>query len=81
MIRIDSLKFIYFWFFLSLSFTYSPYFGSSIGKYVGDNNATKIFKSSSSKNEIIGILFTNKYCEECHSYDAKLQGIISSVKK
>ena len=45
------------------------YFESPLGKYVGDGNASRVFREESKTNNIIGILFTNRYCEECRMQD------------
>jgi hypothetical protein len=55
------------------------YYESSLGRYIGDNNSTDIFKRELGKQKMIGILFTNKNCRDCYYYDEELANIITKV--
>lgn len=43
------------------------YFKSPINLYASDQNYTAIFNQARKDNNMIGILFTNKFCKDCYA--------------
>jgi hypothetical protein len=47
--------------------------------YIGDKNSTAILKKGG--ENIIGILFTNKHCKDCRSFEEEYSLIVSTIEK
>jgi hypothetical protein len=55
------------------------YFQTPLGLYVSDRNYSIIVEKASEKKEILGILFTNKYCMNCYGAEEGMRKMIKDV--
>lgn len=55
------------------------YFQTPLGLYVSDRNYSIIVEKAMDKKEILGILFTNKYCVDCYGAEEEMKRIIKDV--
>lgn len=59
----------------------NAYFTSSLNLYISDQNSTSIFNHVGKGKDMIGILFTNKFCGDCFINEKELQKMIDHIWK